>query len=55
MADVIKLLGGIAFIGLAGIGCLTLASNGNAHFAILGVVAVLAAFITDSIKKGNKA
>jgi hypothetical protein len=54
MADVIKLLGGFAFIGLAGVGALTLVSNGNAHFAILGVVAVLAAIIIDSIKKGNK-
>jgi|688.fasta_scaffold1527030_2 hypothetical protein len=54
MSTAIKFLGAIAFIGLAGVGSLTLVGNGNIHFAILGVVAILAAFIADSIKKGNK-
>jgi hypothetical protein len=54
MVNLMKFLGGLSFIGLAIIGCLTLVGNGNVHFAIAGLLLILASFIIDASEKGKK-
>ena len=51
MVNLAKFIGGLAFIGLAGVGCLTLVGNGNFHIAFVAVIAVCASFVLDLVDK----
>jgi hypothetical protein len=54
MINLTKFLGGLAFFGLAGVGCLTLVSNGNFHIALVAAIAIAASFVLDLIGKVKK-